>query len=248
MDELFARIRERIDATAERAMPYTILSYAQSLDGSIALHNSDERLILSSEASMRMTHMLRNSCDAIAIGIGTALKDDPRLTVRFGEVQHQPAAIVFDSSLRLPTKSKLAQTSDKRRVILVCKGNRTELLSGELFPKPELRSLVEILTVAQGDLRSALLALKKVAGFKSIMIEGGARMIQSAIKIADDTLLTIAPIFVPGGLRAVDSFSSASKDLVLRLTNQYSFTLNNDTIIYGHLPSLHHLEFDEEDE
>ncbi|HEX9595492.1 MAG TPA: RibD family protein, partial [Anaerolineales bacterium] len=80
--------------------PTVTLSYAQSLDGSIALHRG-EPLTLSGPESMAMTHRLRAAHDAILVGIGTVISDDPQLNVRLVEGRN-PQVVVLDSRLRLP--------------------------------------------------------------------------------------------------------------------------------------------------
>jgi riboflavin-specific deaminase-like protein len=99
---------------AER--PFVTLSYAQSLDGSIALHNHAP-LSLSGPESLCLTHQLRSMHDGILIGIGTVLSDDPQLTVRHW-VGHNPQPIVLDSQLRIPAKARLCCLPDKRCWVL----------------------------------------------------------------------------------------------------------------------------------
>ena len=86
-------------------LPFVTLSYAQSLDGSIAAKRG-EALGLSGPESLRLTHRLRSMHDAILVGIGTVLSDNPRLTVRLVNGQN-PRPIVVDSQLRIPLNCKL---------------------------------------------------------------------------------------------------------------------------------------------
>jgi hypothetical protein len=110
IEALAAVVRARVaqsHADAERTMPFVVVSYASSLDGSIAFAPpSTERLLLSGAASMRLTHAIRAATDAVCVGVGTVLFDDPRLNVRHrlrsDETTLQPLAVVFDSCLRTP--------------------------------------------------------------------------------------------------------------------------------------------------
>jgi diaminohydroxyphosphoribosylaminopyrimidine deaminase/5-amino-6-(5-phosphoribosylamino)uracil reductase len=77
-----------------------------SLDGKVATQTGDSKWI-SSEDSRLLTHRWRASVDAVAVGIGTALADDPQLTARIDGVHRQPRRVVFDSTARLPLSSRL---------------------------------------------------------------------------------------------------------------------------------------------
>ncbi|WP_371827196.1 RibD family protein [Deinococcus sp. QL22] len=92
--------------------PEVLLTYAQSLDGSIA--GPDRRpLLLSGKESMRWTHTLRSQHDAILIGVGTLIADDPLLSVRYVEGDH-PQPVVLDSRLRFPEQARLWQHPSHR--------------------------------------------------------------------------------------------------------------------------------------
>ena len=174
------------------------LSYAQSLDGSIAAQRG-KALTLSGKASFRMTHYLRSVHDAILVGVETVLADDPQLTVR--EVEgNNPQPVVLDSTLRIPAGARLfaqapmplifTASSDKdRRLALEAQG-------------------AEVFQVGKDD--AGLLKLHEVLselkskGVRSLMVEGGARVIQAFLSqgLADQLILTISPNFV-GGYKAV---------------------------------------------
>ena len=90
--------------------PFIIISYAQSVDGSIA-SRSRLPIHLSGTESSVLTHQIRAGCDAILIGIGTLLADDPQLTVRLVESRN-PQPIILDTHLRTPLNAKLVKRSD----------------------------------------------------------------------------------------------------------------------------------------
>mmetsp|Transcript_33247 Transcript_33247/g.106133 ORF Transcript_33247/g.106133 Transcript_33247/m.106133 type:complete len:230 (-) Transcript_33247:94-783(-) len=221
-DFLLARVEARKKSV--RKKPYVLVSYAQSLDGAIG--KAEERVVLSGEASMRLTHALRASCDAVAVGIGTVLSDDPRLTVRLVHVDAQPAAVVFDSTQRLPASSHLVASARSRRVVqVVCSPGEQQA---------HLRTLpsgVEVLTVA-GNFHAAVDALHEVCGFSSIMVEGGARLLRSALPRADDILVTVAPVVLPtaGGKTIRPAFDDER-----RLKHPLVVDLDGDAVIYGEL-------------
>src|SRR5262249_55310613 len=88
--------------------PFITLSYAQSIDGCIAARSS-EPLALSGSQSLELTHRLRAAHDAILVGIGAVLADNPRLTVRLTEGKN-PQPIIVDSRLRLPRTANVLRS------------------------------------------------------------------------------------------------------------------------------------------
>ena len=100
-------------ATARLKRPYITVKWAQSADGKVA-GPAGRRTQLAGPASMRLVHELRTRSDAIVIGIGTALADDPLLTVRDVPVLRRPLRVVLDSHLRLPPHSRLVRSCAER--------------------------------------------------------------------------------------------------------------------------------------
>ncbi len=97
--DLLGTVRPRADR------PYVALKYAQSLDGRIATATGDSKWI-SGEPERRVSHALRAACDAVLVGAGTAVRDDPELTVRLVSGA-SPTRVVLDSTLRVPSSAKL---------------------------------------------------------------------------------------------------------------------------------------------
>lgn len=184
--------------------PLVTLSYAQSLDGSIAVRRGI-RTPLSGSESLEMTHRLRATHDAILVGIGTILADDPSLTVRLVEGKN-PQPVVLDTMLRFPLGAKMLKKNNvpwiahrlpeqgfhpERAVAL-------ETLGVRLLPIPE--------NTTGGLSLPVLLECLAEMGISSLMVEGGARVITSFLEagLVDYTVLTIAPLFL-GGLPAVEA-------------------------------------------
>jgi 3,4-dihydroxy 2-butanone 4-phosphate synthase/GTP cyclohydrolase II len=151
---------------------------------------------------MRLTHQLRAAHDAILVGIGTVLADNPRLTVRLVEGEN-PQPVILDSRLRTPLESHLSQ-HPKPPWIVTTEGAPRER-------QAELESagmqVWRLPTSPQGwvDL-STLLARLAERGVETLMVEGGAGVITSFLStpLADQVIITIAPVFL-GGLHAVES-------------------------------------------
>jgi riboflavin-specific deaminase-like protein len=186
---------------ARHDRPLVTVSYAQSVDGSIASRNR-EQLRLSSHQSMVLTHRIRAACDAIVIGINTLLVDDPLLTVRLIKGP-SPQPIVLDSKLRIPLQARLLNRTD-RRCWLACTDNHVSERVGEVQSRGaevircrrDLRGMV--------DLPDVLHKLGR-RGIRNIMVEGGSQVITSFIKarLVDQMIITIAPCLV-GGLPVLD--------------------------------------------
>ncbi|MBT8352928.1 MAG: dihydrofolate reductase family protein [Desulfofustis sp.] len=180
--------------------PLVTLSFAQSLDGSIATWNR-QQLALSSRESMILTHRIRAVSDAIVIGINTLLTDDPQLTVRHVEGP-DPQPIVLDSNLRIPSTARLLTRSDQRCWLACIKSNSPQ-------KRRHLEDLGAELLYCGADRTGRvnlpdLLGLLGQKGIKSIMVEGGSQVITSFIesRLVDKLIITIAPRLV-GGLSAL---------------------------------------------
>jgi riboflavin-specific deaminase-like protein len=212
--------------------PLVTLTYAQSLDGSLAVQRG-QTVVLSGPESLKLTHQLRAAHDAILVGIGTVLADDPRLTVRMAAGNH-PQPIVLDSTLRISPQSKLVAEAvhplwiattkaapDDRRAALAARG-------------------VQFLDLPGGSQGGVLLPdlLFRLAGngINSLMVEGGARVITSFLKqqLVNQVLLTISPCFV-GGLPALsDPVASGFP----RLRDIQVELLGEDLIVWGTLSTM----------
>ena len=104
---------------ARTGRPLVTYKAAMSLDGRVASPSGDSRWISSVE-SRELVHRWRSECDAVAVGIGTALADDPLLTARLEGAARQPTRVVFDSHARLPVGSALVSSVDEAPLIVIC--------------------------------------------------------------------------------------------------------------------------------
>lgn len=209
--------------------PLVTLTYAQSLDGSIAARR-DQRLKLSGEGSQHMTHELRAAHAAILVGIGTALADDPRLTARLSSGPN-PQPVILDSRLRIPLGARLFDHPDRQPWIFAserasaARQRAVEGCGGRVIR-------VSALTGGRLDLLAVLETLA-VEGMDSLMVEGGARVITSFLAgaLADWLVITIAPVFV-GGVRALEGGDVSALPSLL---NPSSAQIGEDVIIWGDL-------------
>jgi GTP cyclohydrolase II len=191
----------RTTAGSDNGQPVITLSYAQSLDGSIAIRRGSTCTLSGSESQI-ITHKLRAAHDAILVGVNTVISDNPYLTVRLAEGR-SPLPIVLDSHLRLPLNSNLLKNNLPPLIAT------TTLASQERQEKIEAlgAKIIRVMPDERGwvDLKS-LLGILTNRGISSIMVEGGARVITSflAEHLVNWVVITIAPTFL-GGLHAVEN-------------------------------------------
>lgn len=179
--------------------PFVTLSYAQSLDGSIA--SSDRSpLSISGDESLSFTHQVRAAHDAILVGIGTILNDNPRLNVRYTEGTH-PTPVVLDSQLRFPLDARLLSREGPAPIIAT-----NESISNERKRRLEDRNatVIQLSCAQDGICLTSLLESLAERNLQSVMVEGGSEVITSFLshRLVDHLILTIAPMFV-GGRQAV---------------------------------------------
>jgi diaminohydroxyphosphoribosylaminopyrimidine deaminase/5-amino-6-(5-phosphoribosylamino)uracil reductase len=173
--------------------PYVHAKWAMTLDGRIATRTGDSKWI-SNEASRRRVHALRGRMDAIIVGIGTALADDPLLTAR-PPGPRTATRIILDSNGRLPPTSQLVRTAAQVPTLIV---------TGDVSAAPEaLRaSGCEVLALPGGT-RPAVLALLAELGRRrmtNVLVEGGAEVLGSFIDVdaVDEYHVYLAPRLVGG--------------------------------------------------
>ena len=178
-----------------QGVPYVTLKLALSLDGRIASRTGASKWVTGPEARARV-HLLRAHHDAVAVGVGTALADDPRLTVRDAP-GHSPLRVVFDTKLRLPPGSRLVQSAREVPTWVVCTTDAPSSHEEALTERG-----VEVLRAppsAEGRIDPAS-ALKLLAarGIVTMMIEGGAELAGSllAAAVVDELHCFIAPILL----------------------------------------------------
>lgn len=209
--------------------PLVTLTYAQSLDGSIAARPGHP-LTISGPQSQTLTHRLRAAHDAILVGIGTVLADNPRLSVRLVPGQN-PQPVVLDSRLRFPSYANLLKDGAHPWIAT------TELAEAARQEDLEARGArVFRLPVESGggiDLQALLVQLAEW-GVTSLMVEGGAQVITSFIKsrLVDQVIVTVAPVLV-GGLRVLDSFLPLPFGNFPRLTRVSYHQVGEDLVLWG---------------
>ncbi|PSQ96038.1 MAG: GTP cyclohydrolase II [Bacteroidetes bacterium SW_9_63_38] len=235
-DNSLQALEQRIERHFDEAgTPFVTLTYAQSLDGSIA-SSSGTPLPISGEEALDFTHRLRALHDGILVGIGTVLADDPRLNARRGQEDH-PTPIVLDSSLRFPADARL----------LHCDGPPPLIFTAP-DPDPDRREELEAqgATVHElpcaptgGVCLDALLNALGNRGITSMMVEGGSQILTTFLREqrVHRVIVTMAPMFV-GGTSALGPVTETSDEggdpgAFPRLTNMQKRWYGDDLILEG---------------
>jgi GTP cyclohydrolase II len=218
-------------ARSGRGRPFVTLSWAQSLDGSIALEPG-RGCALSGAESLALTHAVRASHDAILVGIGTVMADDPRLSVRHW-TGRSPAPVVLDTRLRTPPTARvLVAAGPDRPVRIACTSAAEEARIAPLAARGA--SVLRLPAQDNGwvDLPSLLDSLGK-ASVRRLMVEGGARVLTSFLRagLGDYAVVTIAPRLL-GGLPAVGALDL---DRTPRFATVASHRLGDDVVLAGPL-------------
>jgi diaminohydroxyphosphoribosylaminopyrimidine deaminase / 5-amino-6-(5-phosphoribosylamino)uracil reductase len=213
---------------AKTGRPHVLFKSAMTLDGKVATRSGDSQWISGAE-SRQLSHHWRAEVDAVAVGIGTALADNPLLTARVEGVLRQPSRVVFDSEARLPASSKLVQTAREVPVLLVCSRAASRGSTGALEAAG-----VEII-VATGEnegarVRSALTELGE-RGIQSLLLEGGPHLAGAFLDAGeiDEVRLFVAPMLAGGrharvpvegqGVEAIDAAKRALASEVERIAD-----------------------------
>jgi GTP cyclohydrolase II len=222
---LLGHVRPRPDR------PYVVLKYAQTLDGRIATGSGDAKWI-SGPSERRISHALRAACDAVAVGAGTVLADDPLLTVRMVPGA-SPIRVVLDSTLRLPTGANVFG-ADAGTIVLTTGRSAADR-------RAELTELgVTVAVVGDGpdgvDLADGLARLRRL-GVRSLLVEGGARVITSMLRgrLADRVVVAVAPLLLGKGTEAVGDLGASAVSDGLRLANRTVHQAGDDLLIAGDL-------------
>jgi len=191
------RLNQPFRKHARTGLPLVVLKMAISLDGQTATAPGDSPWISGPE-SRQLVHRWRAESDAIAVGIGTALADDPLLTARV-EGARQPKRVIFDSQARLPLNSQLLQTLDQAPVLIV---------TSPAAPNDRTSSLKDagVGIIIATDIESALRELGR-REITSLFLEGGKALASSFVAAdqVDESRTFIAPMLLgqdKGGWRA----------------------------------------------
>jgi 2,5-diamino-6-(ribosylamino)-4(3H)-pyrimidinone 5'-phosphate reductase len=173
--------------------PHVIVNCAISADGKTALSNR-RQLHISCEEDIKRVYMLRNECDAVLVGIGTVISDDPKLTVKEKYVKnpHQPIRIVLDTNCKTPDDAQVVNNVAKTLIFTSKKhgkkyGDNVEIIES----KTDENGFIDL---------QILLELLYKCGIKKLLVEGGGTVIWEFLrqKLIDDLYVYTGPVIVGG--------------------------------------------------
>ncbi len=214
----------------QTGIPFVTLKYAQTLDGRIATATGDSRWI-SSGLSLKWAHRLRSVHDAVLVGVGTVLKDDPQMTVRLVRGRN-PLRVVADSRLRIPMSSAILREQETAATIIAA------TTQADIEKKLALNVMgVEVMTVEEDsegmvDLKDMLQKLGK-KNISSVLVEGGATTITSFIRqgLTDKLVVIIAPKIVGKGVEAVGDLGIREVGRALKVSFDKVYRKGDDVVI-----------------
>jgi diaminohydroxyphosphoribosylaminopyrimidine deaminase / 5-amino-6-(5-phosphoribosylamino)uracil reductase len=204
-------------------LPYTAVKAAITLDGFIAASNGNSKWI-SSEESRNRVHELRNRIDAVLVGIGTVITDDPLLTCRI-DGGRNPFRVIIDKGFEIPAGSK-------------CLGENCIIMASTAKDRPEITDTGT--KIIRSGLNkdgffdwNELLKILGGMGMHSVLVEGGASIISSLLKasIVDKIILFIAPKILGSGIKLVSWDKTSSIDEALDLVVENTHTTGGDILI-----------------
>jgi diaminohydroxyphosphoribosylaminopyrimidine deaminase / 5-amino-6-(5-phosphoribosylamino)uracil reductase len=209
------RLNEGFISRVERGRPFVTLKLATTVDGRATVPG---RRYISGAPALREVHRMRDRADAVMVGIGTILADDPELTVR-GIRGRDPLRVVLDADARTPLAAKVLRSGDPQRTIVFTARDAEQRRAKRLR---DAGVLVATLPRAEGGLDAAA-GLRWLAehGVNSVLSEGGPRLASSLLsaKLVDRLVLIVAPVaggegqHALAGLGAIDLNSLRARRL-----------------------------------
>lgn len=217
-----------------KKIPFVTLKMAMSLDGKIATCTGESKWITSAESRLK-GHEWRDSTDAILVGIGTVLADNPQLTARIGNGGHNPVRIVLDSKGRIPLESKMLHDNEASVWVAVTENAPSERIEA-------IKSTgAEIIVCGSGDTVNLKSLLEQIGerGITSLLVEGGGQTIYSFLHdgLADKVEAFLAPMLIGGkdAKTPVEGDGFASLEAAVKLEQMTYQMIGSDILVTGYV-------------
>ncbi|HZS10602.1 MAG TPA: bifunctional diaminohydroxyphosphoribosylaminopyrimidine deaminase/5-amino-6-(5-phosphoribosylamino)uracil reductase RibD [Nitrospirales bacterium] len=198
--------------TMRTGLPWVLLKAGMSLDGQIATASGESRWI-TGEAARADAQKLRAKVDAVVVGIGTVLRDDPQLTARVGArvLARQPLRVVLDTRLRIPLTARVLHAKAGRCLIMTSRAPRRKIaqlraMGIEVVPQPAGRGGLSV---------TACMRSLAARGIQTVMLEGGSELNAAALSegLVREVRLYVAPRLI-GGRDAIGLLGSTAPALL----------------------------------
>ena len=211
-------------------LPLVTVKFAQTLDGRIATATGSSQWISGGE-SLKLTHKLRASHDAVMVGIGTILADDPQLTVRRVRGRN-PTRIILDSRLRIPLGAKVLMEQETSPTIIATTTHASEKKVAQLRKMGVEISVINADQHGEVSLEQ-LLPMLGNRGISSLLVEGGAQVITSLLRLnlVDKLVIFIAPKIMGKGIEAVGELNISDVRQALKLSFIKTYRRGADLVI-----------------
>jgi diaminohydroxyphosphoribosylaminopyrimidine deaminase/5-amino-6-(5-phosphoribosylamino)uracil reductase len=236
MESEARRLNEVYEKNIRSELPFVTLKIAQSIDGRIATRRGDSQWITGAE-SRREVHRLRNECDALLVGIGTVVSDDPLLTVRDIDDAHSPLRVVLDSQLRIAPKMQLVKTSGRHRTLIYT------TVDGKDSERPAhlRRKGITVERLPAGDGGVALEPVLRdlfQRGVSSLFVEGGTGVFTSFLSRgqADKLYIFVGPVILGAGgsFPSFDNLDVSSVEQAIGVNIVENRMIQEDLLIVGY--------------
>ncbi|MBE9531834.1 MAG: bifunctional diaminohydroxyphosphoribosylaminopyrimidine deaminase/5-amino-6-(5-phosphoribosylamino)uracil reductase RibD, partial [Proteobacteria bacterium] len=233
LNEQCTALNEGYNKFITTGLPLVTLKLAATLDGAIATSSGESKWITGKE-SRRLVHEMRAKFDAVMVGSGTAIKDDPRLNVRGIKGSVNPIKVVIDTRLKTPLEAKVFARGAK--VIIYCSARAPK--KRQEATRKLGADVVVIRETKEGlSFKSVLRDMAK-RGITSVMIEGGAMLAASFVKakLVDRLKIFYAPKLIGSdGLKALGALNVAKLKNVAKVKEMKVRRVGDDILIEGKL-------------
>ncbi len=232
-----AALNEVFIKHVQTGRPFVIAKCAATLDGRIATRTGDSRWV-TGEAARAFVHELRQAVDAIMVGVGTIVADDPQLTTRRAAgLSRDPVRVVLDTHARIPPAARVIRHASQADTLVVT-GPGVDAEAKRRIVRPGVHLLEAPTRAGRIDL-DGLMAQLGGRGITSVLIEGGSRVLASAFRggIVDKACFFLAPL-ITGGDDGIPICRGAGVDRMqdcIRLTRISSRRFGDDVMIEGYV-------------
>ena len=227
------QLNEGFITRVTRRRPFVLLKMALSLDGRVAAAKPGSGWI-SSQPARELSHRWRNECDAVMVGAGTILVDDPRLTCRI-KGGRDPIRIVVDAALRTPPQAQVYRLRSSAPTLLVTVPDKAAQAQ-----KRYARRNVEIVAIrADRDRVEVGTMMRELAarGVSKILLEGGAHLAAAVLRarMVDRVAFFMAPKIFGSGIPAIEGLALNRVRDAIEVANLRATRVGADWLLEGEL-------------